>query len=396
MSRFNINQQYPLQPREQNYLLDRKLLTIHSEDRDKKKWPYANNFEIILPQAYQNIQSMRLVETSMPVNYYTFSNQYQNTKLAFTLQPAPFISKAHPKNTFTILNDNSYNIYEIAIQDGFYCPDELANEIKNKMNRVISHYITDISGSLVIYNNFNVYYDNVGQKMWFGNSSDKFSLLFGHQMLYDLSFCEQPNVWNRYTKWGLGSYIGFEKKNYSSITGPRKPIPFTFPTEFKDASGIVFDYTDPPTALAEYSGVAKGDMQYIKAPLTIKIFGENTIYMEIDKYNSYDELMPYSENTSNLYGNDYNGIVKSAFAKIPLTTIPHGQTWESRNGLLQNMTIFDPPLERIQKLKFKFRYHDGRLVDFQDFPFDFTIEFNRLKNEIGKAYYVRIPATIRL
>tara|TARA_Y100000389_G_scaffold204545_1_gene257866 strand:- start:11577 stop:12755 length:1179 start_codon:yes stop_codon:yes gene_type:complete len=392
MSVFNVNQQHPLQPREQTYLLDRKLLTVHSEDRDKKKWPYANNFEIILPEAYQNIQSMRLVEASMPVNYYTFSNQYQNTKLAFTLQP-PATGSGHPINTFKILNDNSNNIYEIAIQDGFYCPDELANEIKNKMNRVISYYISDISGSLVLYDRFNVYYDNVGQKMWFGNSSDKFSLLFAKQMLYDLSFCEQPNVWNRYTKWGLGSYIGFEKKNYSSLAGPRTNIAGP-PPGFKDASGIVFDYTDPPTALA--IPIGKTNMQYIKAPLTIKIMGENTIYMEVEKYNSYDELMPYSENTSNLYGNDYNGIVNSAFAKIPLTTIPHGETWESRNGLLQNLTVFDPPLERIQKLKFKFRYHDGRLVDFQDFPFDFTIAFNRLKNEIGKCYHVRIPATIRL
>ena len=48
-------------------------------------------------------------------------------------------------------------------------------------------------------------------------------------------------------------------------------------------------------------------------------------------------------------------------------------------------------LERLQKLKFRFRYHDGRLVDFQDFPFNFTLEFNMLKNEIGKCYSVRVP-----
>ena len=29
--------------------------------------------------------------------------------------------------------------------------------------------------------------------------------------------------------------------------------------------------------------------------------GDDAIYMEIDKYNSMDEIAPYSENTSNAY-----------------------------------------------------------------------------------------------
>ena len=38
----------PLISREQNYVLDRKLLTVHSEDRDSSKWPNSNEFEIVL------------------------------------------------------------------------------------------------------------------------------------------------------------------------------------------------------------------------------------------------------------------------------------------------------------------------------------------------------------
>ena len=159
---------------------------------------------------------------------------------------------------------------------------------------------------------------------------------------------------------------------------------------------IEFDYTCPPTTIATPVYPTKYPVYYISAPYTIKIMGERTIYMEVDKYNSYDELMPFSEHTSNMYNNDYNGRVDVAFAKIPITAMPNGLTWESRNGLLQNITVFDPPLERVQKLKFKFRYHDGRLVDFQDFPFDFTIEFNRLKNEIEKHYCVRVPELYHL
>ena len=57
--------------RENNFVMERKLVTIHSEDRDIKKWPNSNNFEVQLPDAYQNIHSMRLADITIPINYYT-------------------------------------------------------------------------------------------------------------------------------------------------------------------------------------------------------------------------------------------------------------------------------------------------------------------------------------
>ena len=136
MSRFNIAEQYPLQPREQSYMLDPKRLTVHSEDRDKKKWPRANNFEIILPQAYQNVQSIRLEAINLPANYYTFSNEYQNTKLQFSLIPKNNTPSPGPSDPFYLtLGANVNGIYTAEIQDGFYCPEDLAAEIENKMNK---------------------------------------------------------------------------------------------------------------------------------------------------------------------------------------------------------------------------------------------------------------------
>ena len=114
--------------------------------------------------------------------------------------------------------------------------------------------------------------------------------------------------------------------------------------------------------------------------------------MEVEKYNSYDELYPYNESSRQLYGNNaYDGKVNSAFAKIPITT--HHQFSDARTFYLVNVAHYDPPIERIARLKFRFRFHDGRLVNFQNFPFDFTIEFNSLRNEIEKKYNVRIPAS---
>ena len=82
---YNLGNNKPLINRDQTYVLDRKLITIHSEDRDITKWPNSSNFEIILPETIHNVQSLRLIEVAMPANLYTFSNKYQNTSLAFTL-----------------------------------------------------------------------------------------------------------------------------------------------------------------------------------------------------------------------------------------------------------------------------------------------------------------------
>ena len=46
MSNFNTMQAHPLIPKSQTYVLDRKLISFHSYDRDIKKWPEANHFEM--------------------------------------------------------------------------------------------------------------------------------------------------------------------------------------------------------------------------------------------------------------------------------------------------------------------------------------------------------------
>ena len=119
--------------------------------------------------------------------------------------------------------------------------------------------------------------------------------------------------------------------------------------------------------------------------------------MEVDKYNSYDELNPYPNRTNNLYNAKYGGRVNSAFARIPLPVLGgvDGTTvnFDSTNDSYVNVSYHDPPLERVQKLKFKFRYHNGQLVDFNDIPFCFTIEFYCLRNDIEKLYKVQLPYT---
>jgi hypothetical protein len=342
MSHLSLGNSKPLIHREQNYVLDRKLVTVHSEDRDITKWPNANTFEIMLPEPLLNVQSMRLIQATIPDQFFTFSNDYQNTKLIFTI-------------------NNEEHI--ISIQEGYYTPDQLSRELTNKMNKAIN---SDAS--------FNVFYDEVGQKYWFGHSDLSFNLDFCKQAIYDFSNCEQPIVWNNYSKWGLPYYLGFNKVCYKSIT---------------DISGLSFDYICPSNTTIDDISIIK---HYIQAPLSFNISGETCIYLEVDKYNNYDELYPYNQSSrQNFDNNAYSGKTNSAFAKIPIKQ-HEGNSYDSRTLYLQNMVQYDPPIERIARLKFKLRFHDGRLVNFQNYLFDFTIEFNSLRNEIEKKYNVRIPA----
>ena len=68
--------------------------------------------------------------------------------------------------------------------------------------------------------------------------------------------------------------------------------------------------------------------------------------MELDKYNSYDELCPYPIRTNNIFGASYGGTVNSAFAKIPIVTgpTPIGSTtnFDSQNDNFLAVSYHDP------------------------------------------------------
>ena len=55
------------------------------------------------------------------------------------------------------------------------------------------------------------------------------------------------------------------------------------------------------------------------------------------------------------------------------------------------MSSFFPPLDKLSKLKFKFRYHDGTLVDFGGQNFSFTIALYTYRDEIARSSQLRIP-----
>lgn len=324
----------PLINREQSYVLDRKLLTVHSEDRDISKWPNANEFEIILPQQLLNIQSMRLVEIETPFTSQlnAFSTMNQNTKL--------------------IVSYNGNANQTITIKTGTYTPTEMVTEINAEFALAAIVITCSFTNGVIQFTSDNDYILHFELGPTYSNP------------------CPNDNnpIFKNTFNWGLPYNLGFLKQQYSTVTLGNKTI---------TASSVP------------------------------NLVPDTCMYMEIDKYNSYDEMYPANQSefdhssSSNIKlingNNSYQGRINSAFAKIPLiTTSANNYVFESRNIGLQNITHYEPPLERVGRLKFKFRFHDGRLVDFQNIQFNFTIEFNMLRNEMGKQINVRIPSTYTL
>ena len=362
----NVYTEHPLISREQTYVLDRKLVTIHSEDRDVCAWPHSSFFEITLPQQLTNVQSIRLIESNFPSVNNIFTNSNQNTKL-----------------TFSLTTSSPIGIFTIIIDEGFYSPLQLANELTNKMNQAVSVISPSYTGFVVIYN-------EVNQKIWFGNNIQEFTLNFDlKEAYYDTTTTANPYENCRVlppnelsscmnTKWGLPYYAGFNRDSYESIIA---------------TNGLNYEYkkaTEP-----DYNWLLPGGY-YVTAPNVISIFGETVFYMDLFNYNDMDELMPYPRRTNATSNNSYGGRVDAAFAKIPILGIPVCQYFDSRNSMLQNMSQFFPPLERLSKVKIRLRYHDGRLVDFSNCDFNFTLEFDCYRDEMARDLRLRIPAQYRM
>jgi len=314
-------------PHMKSYVLGKRTISIHSYDRDKNKFKEANEFEIKLPETFTNIQAIRLVNLDMPENLFSFSTKYQNTKLSFKLLTG------------------SVGTYTIEIQEGKYTAEQLLKEINTKMNKAVNS----------TYDKFICKHNTVNNTFWFGNSQDNFALLFNHEESYSLS-SGYVRVFRNDKFWGLPYYLGFDKKEYSSILSQ---------------TDMSFDYEHPTNWLTSSS-------YYVDSTVNrqINITGHKVIYMELDKKNKIDELTPYSKKTSTMYGNDYSGKTGSAFAKILFESDSCNCRLDANTE--KKISYYSPALRHIDRLRFKFRFHDQLLVDFGSRDFSFSLEFSML------------------
>ena len=367
-----------------------KCVAISTNDRDINKWKTQNHFEVVLPQYIKNIVSMRISKLTLPAYFYNFCHQYQNTKFQFRLKPSTLIPQndIHEMKYYEILALNQNKHFEITIPDGLYCCSGLATVIENLMNNAVTDFLkkyTDIPEMYKTYDFFKCFNDDVKKKIWFGNTRDAFVFSFENQINYSNN-CNNKIVFNDYSNWGLPYYLGFEKNKYNSSSS-KQTLYLNYYSDDGEKNWLspyVHEKPDDGSGDPDYSDV-KYLCHYIDSPFPIKLNPLNNMYIEINRYNTCDELMPYSDSTTSTYNNDYSGKVNAFFENVPIT-LSSSNTINtfSKNDYLINKNVFSNPIERIKKLEFKFRTHNGLLINFNNSEFEFVMEFETLNNHIKK------------
>lgn len=337
-----------------------KYVSIHSCDRDVTKYPDAASFEIQLPDDYLNVTCIKLNAWSFPDKsvHSVFSNRNGNITLQFNIIQSFYEINSDVND---ILNDHAPVTFQITIESGIYNPQQLVTELTNRMNSAVTLFLLEKNSS-VTYDEFIVIHNNVSGKIWFGNKSANFSL-DGQNQSNQMTQCNDKQF-KQYSQWGIGYNLGMKRDKiaYSIQQTNIDQTRFYYgDAAYADDNGI---WLPMPTT-------NNGKAFFFECPSKLNIEGDSVFYMELTGLNTMDETMPFELNNYTNTTNGTNGIIKSSFVKIPITIHPCQQ----QQHTIDSYKWFNPPLDRIRKIGIKFRYHDNRLVDFDDFEYSVTLEF---------------------
>jgi hypothetical protein len=408
--RYNLNTNHPIIENSQEYMFDRQIISIHSEDRNILKFPNSSAFTIELPQEYNNVLSITLESWTFPSNYNTFSVSQNNISLAFQITNI-YNYKTDPNNTPNPTNMNNLNliyqalayqesigtIYYAIIEEGFYNPIQMATELQNRMNatidNVIIQYIEDNSPASLPYylensgyNQFVVVYNQVSQKLYFGNKSSGFSIInddssYGRSNHSIVRDCQSQKI-SEDVYWGLPYFLGFTRCPINSTASVNGEYPrFYYGDAIQTGDGGYWLRPDPSWG--------NSIVYYLMPIYKINLMGQPYFYMEIEGMNNIDETSPFSISNATVQSNETIGVVKSSFAKISVPVTPVAQWFETISS--KSIKKYNPPAERIRRLSVKLRYHDGSLVEFGTFNYSFSLELIMLRPQQNKALKVMNP-----
>jgi hypothetical protein len=394
----NLNKTHPLITNANEYLMYRKYVSIHSEDRDTTKYPSSASFEIELPEDYLNVVTVKLNDWTFPCNYNTFSQANSNIVMTFQINspynPALYDNTNPLQNAiFQALYSNINNDYIVTITEGFYTPIQIVTELTNRFNDLVTQYILNyfknntISGfppsqyppsyfinqynSIGGYTDFVVVFNAVSQKVWFGNRSSNFVLT--NNSLPITSFLpgcysgRSNKILPDSNNWGLPSFVGLPSTPVTSVTNPNNYVKFYY--------GSV-NSGDLGTWLTPNPYMPGCQVSSVECVNKINIFGPTCIYLEIEGMNCIDETIPFAVNPFTTHTNETSGVVNSSFAKIGIPTTPLSEWYDRNNSYYK---LYNPPAERIRKIKLRFRYHNNVLCDFSNLDYTMTLEFTMLQ-----------------
>ena len=313
-----------------------RMVTIHTEDRDLLKYPFENAFEVVLPTVLKNVLSVELADIALPAFYYNVSDYLQNTKMWFSVP------------------DYFSEPLEIAVPSGCYTPADLCSALAMQLNAATTRRLYALGvyvSPLTAYSQFSVTYSAIERKFAFRTVQDGFVLWFDKESVYEQQQQQQHHVnvncWKMLRNWGLGYTLGFYKHAYEAVIA----MPPTGASLNVNPDDISLGLTIVSAKIAELD-VGR------------------TIYMEVDAFNWIDEITPFSIATTDAYNGDFNGSVNNAFAKLALSTVSGCYV-----PVKKFKRVLPHAVEKVGRLKFKFRYHNGILVDFKQQAFDFSLKF---------------------
>ena len=404
------NTNHPLIKNAHEYLVTKKFLSIHSEDRDLSKFPISSQFDIDLPQEYMNVVKVQLVEWSFPSNYYTFSALARNLLMSFQVSE-PYDAAANGVTDELELAISAgliafkNNLFVVQIEEGFYNPFQMATELTNQFNKTITDYLNtyfisiSLSSTLIeLFNNpdgssnfapsvggykeFTVFYNIISQKLHFGNRSSRFIIpnmitplsdeLFQKYFYLKCTVKKLPQFNDKLLLFNLG--FSFTPSNTVTLTNQE------YARVYYDDAFFFNNSTSTTTSngiwLTPSTDTHPGcNASYVIPNSQINFMGPSHFYLDINELNNMDELNPYPilPSIPEISTDPPPNRVNSAFCKIGVNSTPISQ-WYDRDNIAYK--LFNPPIERLRKLRIKVRYHDGSLVRFYSFAYSITLEIS--------------------
>jgi hypothetical protein len=295
-------------------IFKKKCVSVHSEDilHNMKN----GRFFIDLPDSIRTVYGLKVSQVVLP-RVYMFMDVYENTKFDLSF------------------NGNLYNVH---ITEGNYTPKQLATELTYRMNYAQS---VDGSNPFTLNTPFEVVYHEVLHKF-----------IFFLQGSYSVQLLKSParkTLEQRHNSTLL-DVLGFGAS--SSVFS------------FNAYENHLFTYDPSATTIRPMS---PNDVKVIVPENPTFIENPQVIYLEIDSFNTMDEIEPGVYNTFRTDG---------GFCKLLL---PYCNEFDdntsSVDSFLDAETQFKTPLERIKRIECAFRFHNKKYVDFKNQPFSFTLEF---------------------
>ena len=263
----------------------------------------------------------------------------------------------------------------------------LVKYLQQKYPSILPNFINDES-----YTDFVVVFNEVSRKLSFGNKSSGFEIINNRQNYKCTILEKNTNCWNSkvspsFANWGLSWYLGFDNNDCDSYE--------IFPYQPGDIYDINLTpqlayLTNPDERYWLQPSQMKSCVYVVECPLVINIECDNVFFIEVSGLNILDETKPFQISDYTKTTNGTIGVINSALAKV---SINKNNRQEECNQPIYK--YYDPPAERIRRFCITLRYHDGRLVCFENQDFNIVFELGLLTPHNEKRMSVQVPEAVK-